>query len=146
MQPLLQAFHWLLVLARIDYRVSTICHSFSDSSPTYLSDLITGSSVLLQTHEYFVFPILEQKPLANAVSSTAPKQSNSLPSDIRHIQSSDAFKTGVRNSPIQQQQQQQKATTSDFKCCLLTPPSSPLLPSLTPRYILSVRPIYIKPQ
>ena len=41
-QPLLQALHWLLVQARVDYKLSTLCHNFfSDSSPTYLSDLLT---------------------------------------------------------------------------------------------------------
>ena len=35
-QPLLQAPHWLLVQARTDYKLSTICHNFfSDSSPVY---------------------------------------------------------------------------------------------------------------
>ena len=41
-QPLLQALHWLPVQARIDYKLPTICHNFfSDSSPAYLSDLLT---------------------------------------------------------------------------------------------------------
>ena len=41
-QPLLQALHWLPVQARIDYKLSTICHNFfSDSSPAYVSDLLT---------------------------------------------------------------------------------------------------------
>ena len=39
---LLQALHWLPVQARVDYKLSTICHSFfSDSSSAYLSDLFT---------------------------------------------------------------------------------------------------------
>ena len=44
----------------------------------------------LQTHKYFVSPMLEQKPLANAVSPTA------LPSDICHIQSSHPFKIALK--------------------------------------------------
>ena len=39
-QPLLQALHWLPVQARIDYKLSIICHNFfSYSSPAYLFDL-----------------------------------------------------------------------------------------------------------
>ena len=38
-QPLLQALHWLPVQARIDCKLSTICHDFfSDLSPAYFSD------------------------------------------------------------------------------------------------------------
>ena len=41
-QPLLQALHWLPVQARVDYKLSTVCHNFfTDSSPAYLSDLLT---------------------------------------------------------------------------------------------------------
>ena len=41
-QSLLQAFHWLPVQARIDYKMSTICHNlFSDSSPACFSDPFT---------------------------------------------------------------------------------------------------------
>ena len=40
-QLLPQALHWLQDQARIDYKLSTICHSvFSDSSPTCLSDVL----------------------------------------------------------------------------------------------------------
>ena len=41
-QSLLQALHWLPVQARIDYKMSAICHNlFSDSSPAYFSDPFT---------------------------------------------------------------------------------------------------------
>ena len=40
--PLLQTLHCLPVQARIDYKLSAICHNlFSDSSPAYFSDLLT---------------------------------------------------------------------------------------------------------
>ena len=60
---------------RIDYKLSTVRHNFSYSFPAYFSDFLTvytlqGSFVLLQTNRYFVFPMLEQKPSANAVSPT----------------------------------------------------------------------------
>ena len=57
----LQALHWVPVKARMGYKLSAICHSFSDSSP-----------------------ILEQKTLDNAVSPTV-LQSNgmrSLPTSV----------------------------------------------------------------
>ena len=38
---LLCALHWLPVQAKIDYKLSTSCHNFSDSPPAYLSDLLT---------------------------------------------------------------------------------------------------------
>ena len=40
-QCLLQALHWLPDQARIDYKLSTVCHNFfSDSSPAHFSDLL----------------------------------------------------------------------------------------------------------
>ena len=38
--PLLRTLHWLPIPARIEYKLSTLCHSFfSDTAPVYLSDL-----------------------------------------------------------------------------------------------------------
>ena len=59
----------IIPLLLIDYKLSTICHNFfSNSSPANFSDLLT-----VYTPDSFVFPqtvspMLEQKPLANAVS------------------------------------------------------------------------------
>ena len=53
----------------------------------------------------------------------APKQWNSLPSVIRHIQSSHAFKTGLKTHLLQYNQYY---TAGDFKFCLL--PFAPLIP------------------
>ena len=39
--PLLMSLHWLSINARIEYKLSVICHSFFlGLSPTYLSDLL----------------------------------------------------------------------------------------------------------
>ena len=87
MQSDLQALHWLPVQVRIDYKLSTICHNFfSDSSPAYFSDFspLPGSFTLLQTHRYFISPMLEQKPLANAVSPTV-LQSNGICSPVNTL-------------------------------------------------------------
>ena len=40
--PLLQILHWLPIEARIQYKLSLLCHNFfSDSSPTYISALLS---------------------------------------------------------------------------------------------------------
>ena len=56
----------------------------------------------------------------------APKQWNSLPSDIRHIQSSHAFKTALETHL----HSTTNTTTGDFKFCLL--PFVPLTATPTP--------------
>ena len=88
------SFSWVTGPSQNRWQTVNICHNFfSSSSPISLNSLCTplpGSFILLQTHKYFVSPMLEQKPLANAVSLTA------LPSDICHIQSSHAFKTALK--------------------------------------------------
>ena len=74
-QPLLQALHWLLVQARVDYKLSTICHDIvllSHPLPTSLTfSLCThlpDNFVLLQTHGHFTSSMLKPKPLANVLS------------------------------------------------------------------------------
>ena len=104
MQPFLQAFHWLPVQARIDYSLSTICHNFfSDSSPANLSDLLivcTPSRQLRSSADARTLHIPHVKTKTfgqRSFSYSAPKQWNSPPSDIRHIQSSHAFKTALES-------------------------------------------------
>ena len=42
-QPLLRKLHWLPVRSRIEYKMSSLCYnSFTDSSPDYLSELLTA--------------------------------------------------------------------------------------------------------
>ena len=94
-------------------------------------------------HGYFVASMLEQKPLPcldNAVFPTvncAPKQWNSLPSDIRYIKSSHAFKK--LTSTITQSN-----IASNFKFQLLpchprphSPPPPPTLLSYSPSHLLT---------
>ena len=80
-QPLLQALRWLPVQARIDYKlyvtVSSLAHFLSISLTVSLCTPFPGRFVFLQTHGYFVSPMLEQKSLANAVSPTV-LQSNGI--------------------------------------------------------------------
>ena len=69
-------FHVFLFAFRINLQ--------SFHQPTSLTSLCTGSFVFLQIHDYFVFPFLEQKPLANAVSPTM-QQSNRICSLVTFI-------------------------------------------------------------
>ena len=102
-QPLLQALYWLPLPARIDYKLSTICHNFiSDSSPAYLSDLLTvykPPRQLRSSVDTLTLRTLRVQTTTfgrRSFSYSASKQWNSLPSDIPHIQSSRAFKTALK--------------------------------------------------
>ena len=115
--------HWLPVQAGIDYKLSTICHSFlSDSSPAYFSDLLTvyipsrqlrssADTQILRIPHARTYPFCQR-----CFSFCAPKKWNSLPSDIHHIQTSYAFKTVLK--------------THLYKHVILT--CLPYLPSLAP--------------
>ena len=99
-QPLLQALHWLPVQARIDYKLSTICHNFfSDSSPAYVSDLLTVCRQLRSSADTRILriPHVRTKTFGQrSFSYCAPKLWNSLPSDIRHSKFSDSLKTALK--------------------------------------------------
>ena len=91
-QLLLQTLHWLPVQDRIAYKLSIICHNFfSDSSPAYLSDLLTVYTPFRQPRSSadtrtLRIPHVKTKIFGQrSFSYSAPKQWNSLPSDIRHI-------------------------------------------------------------
>ena len=93
----------LPVQARVDYKLSTICHNFfSGSSPAYLSDLLTLYTPSRQLRSSadtrtLRIPHVKTKTFGQrSFSYFAPKQWNSLPSDIRHIQSSRALKTVLK--------------------------------------------------
>ena len=96
-----QGLHWLPVQAGIDYKLSTICHSFfSDSCPAHFSDLTvhTPSGQLCSNADTQVLSIHHVRTKTfgeRCFSCCAPKQWNWLPSDVRRIQSSHAFKTAL---------------------------------------------------
>ena len=47
--PLLRTLHWLPIQTRIEYTLSTLCHSFfSNTAPVYLSDFLRVYSPLRQ--------------------------------------------------------------------------------------------------
>ena len=107
-KPLLvQALHWLPVQSRIDYKLATICHNlFSGSSPAWFSELTvyipsrqlrsSADTQILRTR-YVKTEAFGQR----SYSYCAPKQWNSLSSNIRHIQSSHVFEKWVKGSPLQ---------------------------------------------
>ena len=134
-QPLLQALRWLQVQARLDYKLSTICHNFSDSSPAYFSGLLTvynPSRQLCSSADTWILrnPHVRTKTFGQGCfSHCAQKQWNSLPSDndIHRNQSSktNAFKTALK---IHLYKQKHKWFQTVF---LLASPSYPPSPLIT---------------
>ena len=107
-KPLLQDLHWLPVQARVDYKLSTITtssltHSLPTSLTFSLCTHLPDNFVLLQTHGHFASPmLLKTKTFGQrSFSYSALKQWNYLPSASGHIQSSHAFKTAFKDSPLQ---------------------------------------------
>ena len=89
--PLLRTLHWLPIQARIEYTLSTVCHSFfSDTAPVYLSDLrvYSPSRQLRSSSDWRTLriPHIKTKTFGHrSFSHTAPSVWNYLPRDIRHI-------------------------------------------------------------
>ena len=101
--PLLRTLHWLPIQASIEYKLSTLCHSFfSDTAPVYLSDLLRVYSLSRQLRSSsdsrtLRSPHIRPKHLDIVhFPNAAPAVWNSLPHDIRHIQSVTAFKTALK--------------------------------------------------
>ena len=101
--PLLRTLHWLPIQARIEYKLSTLCHSFfSDTAPVYLSDLLCVYSPSRQLHSSsdsrtLRIPHIKTKTSRHhSLSHAAPSVWNSLPHEIRHVQSATAFKTASK--------------------------------------------------
>ena len=123
-QPLFQTHHWLQIQARTDYKLWIICHNFFC---LFLCDLLAVYTSSKQFHSsadtwILHIPNVKTKTLPLVLFFLfffslycAPEQSNSHPSDIRHIQSSHAFKTALKTCLYKQKQY-----TSDFKFCLLS--------------------------
>ena len=100
---LLRTLHWLPVQARIEYKLSTLCHSFfSDTAPVDLSDLLrvySSSRQLRSSSDSRTLHIPHIKTDTfghRSFSHATPSVWNSLPHEIRHIQSNTAFKTALK--------------------------------------------------
>ena len=102
-QPLLKSLHWLPIKARIDYKLASVCHSFfCNTSPSYLSDLLsvyTPSRHLRSSTDTrtLKIPNVRTKSYGHrSFSYAAPLVWNSLPRDIRHIDSTSTFRTALK--------------------------------------------------
>ena len=103
--PLLRTLHWLPIQARIKYRLSTLGHSFSlihHTASVYLCDLLRVYSPSRQLRSSsdsrtLRIPHMKTETFGHRLfSHAAPSVWNSLPHDIRHIQSVTAFKTALK--------------------------------------------------
>ena len=97
--PLLMSLHWLPINARIEYKLSVICHSFFlGLSPIYLSDLLlayTPKRNLRSSSDNRILciPKLRTKTFGHrSFSFAAPTIWYSLPSELRHTDSILKFK------------------------------------------------------
>ena len=89
--PLLMSLHWLPINARIEYKLSVICHSFFlGFSPTYLSDLLLVYTPKRNLHSssnnrILCIPKLRTRTFGHrSFSFAAPTIWNSLTSELRH--------------------------------------------------------------
>ena len=88
--PLHRTLHWLPIQARIEYKLSTLCHSFfSDTALVYLCDLHRVCSPLRQLRSSpdsrsLRIPQIKTKTFGHHLfSHAAPSVWNSLPHEIR---------------------------------------------------------------
>ena len=95
--------HWLPTQARIEFKSSTLCHSFfSDTAPVYLSDLFRVYSPSRQLRSSsdsrtLRIPHIKIKTFGHrSFSHAAHSVWNSLPREIRHIQSTTEFRTALK--------------------------------------------------
>ena len=115
-----------LFRARVNYTLPTLCHNFFSHSPMPAS-LTVSPPTSFQTAWFFCrhagtrHPHVKTETFAHrSLSYCAPKQYNILLCNIRHIQSSHAFRNIVNDSP-QQTIPQQQLSNSVFFCHHLIP-------------------------
>ena len=100
--PILRSLHWLPIHARIDYKIGVLCHNFfSDLSPYYLSSCLIvyapGRNLRSASdNRILCVPRTKSKYGDRSFSCYAPKFWNSLPQNIRHIQSTSSFKSALK--------------------------------------------------
>ena len=100
--PILTELHWLPVQFRIQFKIILFTFkAIHGLAPQYLSNLLT-----VKTHTYnlrcseellLFVPVRSKKTLGDrAFVIAAPKLWNALPSDLRRVQSIDAFKRKLK--------------------------------------------------
>ena len=103
--PLLMYLHWLHINARIEYKLSVICHSFILClSPIYLSDLLLVYTPKINLrfssdNRILCIPKLRTKTFVHrSFSFAAPTIWNSLPSELRHTDSIQKIKLALKTN------------------------------------------------
>ena len=101
--PLLRDLHWLPIQARIEYKLSTFCHSFfSGTAPEYLSTLLhvyVPSRQLRSSSDSKLLRIPHVKTKSfgqRSFSYVAPSVWNSLPQEVRNVTLTSDFKTALK--------------------------------------------------
>ena len=99
------SMHWLPINARIKYKLQVFCHCFFlGSSPIYLSDLLSvytpkGNLRSSSDNTILCIPILRTKSIWHrSFSFAAPTIWNSLPSELRHTDSIQKFKSALKTN------------------------------------------------
>ena len=111
----LQSLHWLPAQAKIEYKLSTICHNSH----------LPGSFVLLQDTQMLRIQHVETKTFGQRCYSYRAVWSY-LPSDIHHIQSSHDFRTVLKSHLHKQYHDRWFQILSPL--ILPPPPNHPLKP------------------
>jgi hypothetical protein len=101
--PLLKTLHWLPVKARIEYKVSSLCHNyFSGCSPAYFSALLVPYSAprtlrSSSDSRLLCVPRVRSKTFGERTFSFhAATLWNALPADLRHTERSSSFKRALK--------------------------------------------------
>ena len=102
-QPLLHHLHWLPIKARIQYKMSLLCHNFfSGTSPSYFSDLLTVYTPSRQLRSSLDtrklrLPYVRTKTYGHrSFSFAGPEQWNSLPAELRNMPTKHSFKKALK--------------------------------------------------
>ena len=101
--PLLNSLHWLPISSRIEYKIMSLTYnSLFESGPTYLSDLMhlyTPGRQLRSSSDTrtLCLPSYRTKSYGQRrFSVQSPLLWNTLPSSLRHTQSSNSFKSHLK--------------------------------------------------
>ena len=100
--PILQALHWLPVVYRIQYKIMLLVYKcLNNRAPVYLSDMLelyTPARALRSSHKSLLKePTFRTESYGRrAFSVSAPRMWNTLPQDIRSLDSLDGFKASLK--------------------------------------------------
>ena len=100
-RPLLRSLHWLPVKHRVTYKMSSLTFkTMSSATSAYLSDLIQTAvparPLRSSDAPLLTVPRTRSELARRAFSVAAPRNWNSLPSDIRSCRTVDTFKQHLK--------------------------------------------------